>query len=46
LIRRLLGDPPRLESMRTAMRRMARPQAAAEIAVEVEKLLDEGGRRG
>ena len=46
LIRQLLGDPPRLESMRTAMRRMARPQAAAEIAVEVEKLLDEGGRRG
>jgi UDP-N-acetylglucosamine--N-acetylmuramyl-(pentapeptide) pyrophosphoryl-undecaprenol N-acetylglucosamine transferase len=46
LIRRLLADPARLEQMREAMRRMARPQAAAEIAAELERLLDEGGRRG
>jgi len=46
VIRQLLGDPERLEGMRQAMRRMARPQAAAEIAAEVERLLGEGGGRG
>ena len=46
VIRQLLGDPVRLEGMRQAMRRMARPQAAAEIAAEVERLLGEGGGRG
>ena len=46
LVRELLGDPGRLQSMRQAMERMARPQAAAEIAREVERLLGEAGHRG
>lgn len=44
-VRELLGDGVRLESMRQAMRRLARPRAAAEIAAEVGLLLGEGGGR-
>jgi UDP-N-acetylglucosamine--N-acetylmuramyl-(pentapeptide) pyrophosphoryl-undecaprenol N-acetylglucosamine transferase len=46
LIRQLLGDPERLDGMRQAMRQLARPNAAAEIAAEVTRLLVEGGGRG
>lgn len=46
VVRQLLADPQRLNGMRQAMRRMARPRAAAEIAAEVEQLLGEGAGRG
>lgn len=35
LVEQLLADPPRLEAMSAAMRSMARPDAAAEIAEEL-----------
>jgi processive 1,2-diacylglycerol beta-glucosyltransferase len=40
-IAKLLDDPARLERMRAAARAMARPQAAAEIAAEGLKLVEE-----
>lgn len=43
-IDRLLGSPAQLDTMRRSMRALARPQAAAEIAAELERLL--GGEEG
>ena len=37
-LQKLLGDPPRLESMRRAMRSLARPEAAADLADLIRQL--------
>ncbi len=43
LVDELLADPARLESMSAAMRSMARPEAADEIAEELIALAAAGG---
>jgi UDP-N-acetylglucosamine--N-acetylmuramyl-(pentapeptide) pyrophosphoryl-undecaprenol N-acetylglucosamine transferase len=43
LVEELLGDPGRLDRMSEAMRRLARPDAAAEIADELVRLAEEHG---
>ena len=41
----LLGDPDRLEAMSAAMLRLARPNAAEEIADELIELARKRGKR-
>lgn len=40
LVRRLLGDPQRLEAMRQSMQRLSRPDAAANLASQLRQLAD------
>ncbi len=46
LAEELLADPARLERMSAAMKALARPAAADEIAEELVRLASEGGSRG